>query len=47
VGYYVPAGCNGKSTPQSNDVFVDGRRLIYVSDRWGCGLDILEYTGTR
>lgn len=47
VGYYVPAGINGRATPQSNDVFVDGRGLVYVTDRWGCGLDILEYTGPR
>lgn len=39
VGYYIPAGCNGKPTPQSNDVFVDGRGLIYLSDRWGYGLE--------
>ena len=40
VGYYVPAGA-----PQSNDVFVDERGLIYIADRCGGGLDIVEYTG--
>ncbi|MFQ5895289.1 MAG: LVIVD repeat-containing protein [Nitrospinota bacterium] len=47
VGHYVPAGDFGKPTPQSNDVFVDERGLIYLSDRWGGGLHILEYTGPR
>ncbi|MBT3352189.1 MAG: hypothetical protein HN400_12975 [Nitrospinaceae bacterium] len=47
VGYYVPAGDTGRPTPQSNDVFVDERGLIYIADRCGGGLDIVEYTGPR
>jgi len=42
VGYYMPEG-----TPQTNDVIVDERGLIYITDRIGGGLDILEYTGSR
>ena len=42
VGCYMPAGA-----PQTNDVVVDERGLIYIADRIGGGLDILEYTGPR
>ena len=46
VGYYIPAGNAQRFCPQSNDVFVDrATGLIYVADRWGLGLHILEYTG--
>jgi hypothetical protein len=46
VGYYLPAGTPECPCPQSNDVFVDrATGLIYVSDRAGLGLHILEYTG--
>lgn len=43
VGHYVPASDWGKPV-QSNDVFVDHRGLVYVTDRWGGGLHVLEYT---
>lgn len=42
VGYYVPEPVAGHSFPQSNDVFVDDRGLIYLIDRYN-GLDILKY----
>jgi len=46
VGYYLPAGTKERPCPQSNDVFMDRETgLIYLSDRWGLGLHILEYTG--
>jgi hypothetical protein len=46
VGYYMPAGNKQRGCAQSNDVFVDrDTGLIYLSDRWGLGLHILEYTG--
>ncbi len=46
VGHYVPAGNAQRFVPQSNDVFVDrSTGLIYVGDRWGLGLHILEFTG--
>jgi len=46
VAYYMPAGDGERACPQSNDVFVDrDTDLIYMSDRWGLGLHILERTG--
>jgi hypothetical protein len=46
VGYYIPAGNKERACPQSNDVFLDRETgLIYLSDRWGLGLHILEFTG--
>lgn len=42
VGCYVPASTSGRPV-QSNDVFLDERGLLYVTDRWGSGLHILEY----
>ena len=46
VGYYIPPGNKERFCPQSNDVYVDRETgLIYMSDRWGLGLHILEYTG--
>jgi hypothetical protein len=41
TGWYIPEPCGGQRSPQSNDVFVDDRELIYVIDR-NCGFDILE-----
>jgi hypothetical protein len=47
VGSYIPAGNKERCCPQSNDVYVDRETgLIYMSDRWGLGLHILEYTGS-
>lgn len=46
AGYYIPAGTRECCCPQSNDVQVDPKTgLIYMADRWGLGLHILEYTG--
>ena len=44
VGYFIPEPCGGKAAPQSNDVMLDSRGLIYVVDRL-VGFDVLEYTG--
>ena len=41
VGYYIPEPARGKACPQSNDVDVDERGLIYLGDRYN-GFDILE-----
>jgi hypothetical protein len=46
VGYFIPEPVGGRSAPQSNDVALDERGLIYVVDRH-VGFDILEYEGTR
>lgn len=43
VGYYIPEPAPGKAAPQSNDVDVDERGLIYLGDRYS-GFDILEFT---
>jgi hypothetical protein len=41
VAYYLPDVPEGSDRVQSNDVFVDGRGLIYLLDRVR-GLSILE-----
>ncbi|MDO9123992.1 MAG: hypothetical protein Q7V12_06180 [Deltaproteobacteria bacterium] len=52
VGYYIPDATE-KTKPglrkviQTNDVDLDYRGLIYITDRAGAGLHILEYTGSR
>jgi hypothetical protein len=52
VGHYIPAsegkgreGRGSKKVIQTNDVDLDRRGLIYVTDRAGAGLHILEFTG--
>ncbi len=45
VGYFIPEPAGGRSAPQSNDVTLDDRGLIYVVDRW-VGFDVLEFSGT-
>lgn len=52
VGHYIPAsggtgkeGRGSKKVIQTNDVDLDGRGLIYITDRAGAGLHILEFTG--
>jgi hypothetical protein len=45
VGYFVPDPAGGRTAPQSNDVMLDERGLIYMVDRW-VGFDVLEYKGT-
>ncbi|MGH6944540.1 MAG: LVIVD repeat-containing protein, partial [Geminicoccaceae bacterium] len=46
VGHFIPEPLNGHPSPQSNDVDVDGKGLIYVTDR-NAGFDILEFAGSR
>jgi hypothetical protein len=41
IGWFIPEPASGQESPQSNDVFVDERGLVYVIDR-NVGLDILE-----
>ena len=43
IGYFIPEPRAGYSAPQSNDVEVDERGLIYLFDR-DMGFDILERT---
>jgi hypothetical protein len=42
VGHFMPEPSAGQASPQSNDVDVDARGLIYLLDR-NQGLDVLEY----
>jgi hypothetical protein len=42
VGWYIPEPARGRIAPQTNDVDVDQRGLVYLVDRY-CGFDILEF----
>jgi hypothetical protein len=42
IGVFMPAPTGGHPCPQSNDVFVDDRGIVYLIDRLE-GLDILEF----
>jgi hypothetical protein len=44
VGYFIPEPAAGRPAPQSNDVVLDARGLIYVVDRHA-GFDVLEFDG--
>ncbi len=44
VGFFIPDPAGGRSAPQSNDVVLDDRGLIYMVDRW-VGFDVLEFYG--
>ena len=44
VGHFIPQPAAGRSAPQSNDVALDARGLIYVVDRY-VGFDVLEFVG--
>jgi hypothetical protein len=46
IGHFIPQPTAGRSAPQSNDVALDERGLIYMVDRH-VGFDILEYDGSR
>jgi hypothetical protein len=47
VGFFIPPRPRGQQAIQINDVYVDGDGLIYITDRIGGGLYILEYTGPQ
>jgi hypothetical protein len=42
VGHYIPQPASGQPGPQTNDVDLDSRGIIYLVDR-GPGLNILEF----
>ncbi|MDP2412077.1 MAG: RNA polymerase subunit sigma-70 [Pseudolabrys sp.] len=44
VGFFIPEPVAGHKAPQSNDVVLDGRGLIYMVDRLN-GFDVLEFNG--
>ena len=41
LAWFIPEPRGGYATPQTNDVEVDARGLVYIVDR-NCGFDILE-----
>jgi uncharacterized membrane-anchored protein YjiN (DUF445 family) len=45
VGCYVPEQPEGTPGIQSNDIGCDDEGRLYLIDRWGQGMHILEYTG--
>ena len=45
-GWFIPKPAAGRVAPQTNDVDVDDRGLIYIVDRYA-GFDILELTPPR
>jgi hypothetical protein len=44
IGHFIPEPVAGRPAPQSNDVALDARGLIYLVDRH-VGFDILEFQG--
>ena len=46
AGWFIPEPAVGKPAPQTNDVDVDGRGLVYIVDRY-TGFDILEFRENR
>ena len=42
IGYFIPEPVAGRPAPQSNDVALDDRGLIYMVDRH-VGFDVLEH----
>jgi hypothetical protein len=45
VGCYVPATADGARPIQSNDIGADEHGRLYLIDRWGAGMHILDYIG--
>ncbi len=42
VGHFIPEPAPGKAAPQTNDVDLDDRGLVYLVDRYA-GFDVLEF----
>jgi streptogramin lyase len=42
VAHWLPAPPAGQAAPQTNDLFVDAAGLVWVTDRLGGGLAVLE-----
>jgi hypothetical protein len=43
VGWFIPGPAAGQAAPQTNDVDVDDRGLVYIVDRY-TGFDVLEFS---
>jgi hypothetical protein len=44
VGHFIPEPVTGRRAPQTNDVALDDRGLIYIVDR-NIGFDVVEFAG--
>ena len=44
IGYFIPEPGKGTTAPQTNDVAMDHRGLLYVTDK-AHGFDVIEFTG--
>lgn len=44
VGYFIPEPGKGTTAPQTNDVSMDHRGLLYITDK-AHGFDVIEFTG--
>jgi hypothetical protein len=42
VGHFIPEPAAGQSAPQTNDVDVDAKGLVYIVDRVN-GFDVLQF----
>ena len=42
AGHWQPEAPPGQAAPQTNDLFVDAAGLVWLTDRRGGGLDVLE-----
>jgi len=43
VGHFIPEPAQGQAAPQTNDVDVDARGLVYIVDRVN-GFDVLQFS---
>jgi hypothetical protein len=44
VGYFIPEPGRGKNAPQTNDVEMDARGLVFITDK-ARGFDVIEFDG--
>jgi hypothetical protein len=44
IGHFIPEPGRGTNAPQTNDVAMDDRGLLYVTDK-AHGFDVIEFTG--
>ncbi|MEE8515125.1 MAG: RNA polymerase subunit sigma-70 [Alphaproteobacteria bacterium] len=44
VGYFIPEPAKGRRAPNTNDVALDHRGLVYITDKTDC-FDVIEFNG--
>jgi hypothetical protein len=44
VGYFIPEPGRGQKAPQTNDVEMDSRGLLFITDK-ARGFDVIEFDG--